>query len=93
MSHAATRRIIGSAVLALGLLSTAAVSPSDAQTTPAAGTEAGSSTRADTDEGGFDMGWLGLLGLLGLLGMRKRDTVRVDRVERVDTTASTRPRV
>ena len=93
MSHAAARRVIGSAVLALGLLSTAAVSPSAAQNAPAAGTEAGSSTQADNDEGGFDMGWLGLLGLLGLMGMRRREPVRVDRVERVDTTASTRPRV
>lgn len=91
MPHADARRILGTAVLALGLLSTAGVTPSIAQT-PAGGTTAGSST-APEEEGGFDAGWLGLLGLLGLLGMRKRDTVRVDRVERVDTTASTRPRV
>ena len=28
------------------------------------------------DDGGFDLGWLGLIGLAGLLGLRKRDDHR-----------------
>ena len=26
-----------------------------------------------TDDGGFDLGWLGLIGLAGLIGLRRRD--------------------
>jgi hypothetical protein len=82
--------MLGTATLALALLTVGAVQPSFAQTDTAA--RSGSSTAPDNDEGGFDMGLLGLLGLAGLLGMRRREPV-VTRVDRVDTTASTRPRV
>ena len=38
-------------------------------------------TVVDTDEDGFDMGWLGLLGLIGLAGLRRKPEVvhHVDR--------------
>jgi MYXO-CTERM domain-containing protein len=37
-----------------------------------------------TDDGGFDLGWLGLIGLVGLIGLRRRDDVHrtVDRAAR-----------
>lgn len=38
----------------------------DARDTPA-------TSRVDSDNDGFDMGWLGLLGLLGLTGLIRRD--------------------
>ena len=89
MSRTDSRRILGTATLAFALLATAGVQTGFAQTDTAA--RSGSST-APEDDGGFDMGWIGLLGLAGLLGLRRREAV-VTRVDRVDTTASTRPRV
>ena len=37
------------------------------------GTSGGGTETADHDEGGFDLGWLGLLGLAGLLGLKRRN--------------------
>lgn len=44
-------------------------------TTPGATT---GSVTADRDEGGFDLGWLGLIGLLGLAGLRRPKAAVVD---------------
>lgn len=46
-------------------------------TTTAPGTTTGSMS-TDRDEGGFDLGWLGLIGLLGLAGLRRPKAVAVD---------------
>ena len=94
MQRIEVRRIIGSGILALALLATGAVSPSSAQE-PATGTGAqgGATTTDDTDEGGMDLGWIGLLGLAGLLGLRKRDDHHVTRVDTTTGTATGRTRV
>ncbi len=41
--------------------------------------DATTTVTGDTEDGGFDLGWLGLLGLLGLAGLRgrQRDTPHV----------------
>lgn len=44
------------------------VGPALAQTTT---TPAASAQRAETEDDGFDLGWLGLLGLLGLAGLMR----------------------
>ena len=88
MSRSTLRTTLGTATLALSLLATAGVERSFAQDTA----RVGSSTQADTEDDGMDLGWIGLLGLAGLLGLRRREAT-VTRVDRVDTTASTRPRV
>ena len=39
--------------------------------------------QSDSDDDGFDYGWIGLIGFAGLLGLRKRD--RDDRDARSDS--------
>ena len=84
------RRLIGSSILALALVSTGA----GAQATPAGtGAQGDAQTTTDNDDGGMDLGWLGLLGLAGLLGLRRKDDHHVTRVDTTTGTGSTRARV
>lgn len=86
------RRLIGSSILALSLLATGAGAQGTAA--PATGTQGDVQTTDDAnDEGGMDMGWLGLLGLAGLLGLRKKDDHHVTRVDTTTGTGSPRARV
>ena len=55
-------------VFALGLGGVATL-PSSAQNTA----DDRNVVTTRTDDGGFDMGWLGLIGLAGLLALRRRD--------------------
>ncbi len=80
------RKLIGTSILALSLLATSA----GAQGTAATGD---AQTTTDTDDGGMDLGWLGLLGLAGLLGLRKKDEHHVTRVDTTTGTGSPRARV
>jgi len=83
------RRTFIGLVVAVSLAG-AAISAQDARdTSPAPGSATGPSapggtatTRRD-DDGGFDMGWLGLIGLAGLAGLMPKE--RKDR----DTVATT----
>jgi len=87
------RKVMASAILALALLATSAT----AQSAPPAGVQGDASTVPVDDDGGFDMGWLGLLGLAGLLGLRRKEEHHVTRVDTTTGTGagtgSTRPRV
>jgi MYXO-CTERM domain-containing protein len=47
-----------------------------AQDAAAPATPAATQNNNANDDGGFDLGWLGLIGLAGLLGLRKRDNHR-----------------
>src|SRR5262245_38741777 len=64
-----TRKMIVSAALAMGLLTSGGVA--NAQTTRY-DERTGTANRTEYGGGGFDWGWLGLLGLFGLLGARGR---------------------
>ena len=57
-------------------------------TTPAAPATV---TEVETEDNGFDLGWLGLLGLLGLAGLsgRRRDVARTTTVHTTGTTGTT----
>jgi hypothetical protein len=89
MQRTDSRRILGTAALALSLLATGAVRPTFAQTTPPPAGAPRADVETEEEGEGFDSGLLGLLGLAGLLGLRRREAT----VTRVDATASTRPRV
>ena len=88
------RKVMASGILALALLATSATAQSGA---PATGVQGDASTVPVDDDGGFDMGWLGLLGLAGLLGLRRKEEHHVTRVDTTTGTGagtgSTRPRV
>ena len=91
MQRSELRKIIASGVLALALVATTA----EAQDPAPAGTgPTGTAQIDDTDDdGGMDLGWLGLLGLAGLLGLRRKDDHHVTRVDTTAGTGSTRTRV
>jgi MYXO-CTERM domain-containing protein len=89
MQRIELRKIIASGILALAL----AFLPTDAQAQAGTGAQGDATTAPAEDDGGFDMGWLGLLGLAGLLGLRKKDDVHVTRVDSTAGTGSTRARV
>ena len=61
---------------ALLLTPVTALAQTDAATTPAT---TGTSDATNTNDRGFDYGWLGLLGLLGLAGLRRPAPQVVDR--------------
>ena len=83
------RRIVGSGILALALVATGV------QAQAGTGVQGDATTAPVEDEGGFDMGWIGLLGLAGLLGLRRKDEHHVTRVDTTTGTgtSSTRARV
>lgn len=90
MQRSELRKIIASGVLAFALVATGA------QAQDPAGTGATGTVQTDDatdDEGGMDLGWLGLLGLAGLLGLRRKDDHHVTRVDTTTGTGSTRARV
>ncbi len=90
MQRTELRKLIASGILALALLATGA----QAQDPAGTGTGATTTTQTDTsDDGGMDLGWLGLLGLAGLLGLRRKDDHHVTRVDTTAGTGSTRARV
>ena len=62
------RRPITTALLAIALLATAGVSPSQAQDAGGQGGESG-----QNDDEGTNYGWLGLIGLAGLMPKKRRD--------------------
>ena len=86
MQRIKLRKLIASGILALAFSATGV----QAQ---AAGVQGDATTVPADDDGGFDMGWLGLLGLAGLLGLRKKDDVHVTRVDTTTGPSTTRPRV
>lgn len=94
MTYIAVRRDIAALMLAGLLVLVGAPTLGSAQTTgdtsPSGQTvqRGGQVAPADDDDGGMDLGWLGLLGLAGLLGLRRRDH---DHVHRVDPRPTTRP--
>jgi hypothetical protein len=82
------RNLKSAALAALILAGTTAGALAQATTTPtteAPMAGAASDRVTDTDDDGFDLGWLGLIGLLGLAGLR-----RPKHVAHVDTTATRR---
>ena len=91
MQRNTLRRLIGSGILALALTASGAQAQAG---TGAAGTGTqGTTETQNEDEGGMDLGWLGLLGLAGLLGLRKKDDHHVTRVDTTTGTGSSRTRV
>lgn len=73
--------------LAAGLIAgSASVAFSQATTTPGAATPGATAVGQESDDDGFDLGWLGLLGLIGLAGLRGRK-------HETHVNATTRPRV
>jgi MYXO-CTERM domain-containing protein len=93
MQSTEIRRVMGSALLALALSTTMAVTPVHAQA-PGATTAAQTGTMDDNDDDdGMDLGWIGLLGLAGLLGLRRKDEHHVTRVDTTTGAGTTRPRV
>lgn len=73
-------KIVGVSAIAVSTAIVPLNLPASAQTTttPGTGTEAtqpGTVTAVDTQDDGFDWGWLGLIGLAGLAGLagRKRE--------------------
>ena len=94
MQRIGFRKIIASGILSLALVAAGAQAQE-----PGAGTGTGATGATqtdqgnDNDEGGMDLGWLGLLGLAGLLGLRKKDDHHVTRVDTTAGTGSTRARV
>jgi len=54
------------------LLAVAVPGISSAQETGTTGARTGATTSAQSDDDGFDLGWLGLLGLAGLAGLAGR---------------------
>ena len=89
MQRTELRKIIASGILALALAFVA----TDAQAQTGAGVQGDATTVPADDDGGFDMGWLGLLGLAGLLGLRKKDDVHVTRVDSTTGPGAPRARV
>lgn len=65
--------ISSDATMATAVPSAPSISADAAGTsTPPTSTLGAGPMEVERDDGGFDMGWLGLFGLLGLLGMRRR---------------------
>ena len=94
MQRTELRKLIASGILALALLATGAQAQDPAGTGAGAGGTGTTQTGdTNTDEGGMDLGWLGLLGLAGLLGLRRKDEHHVSRVDTTTGTGSTRARV
>ena len=89
MKRIELRKIIASGILALALVATGV------QAQAGSGVQGDATTAPADDDGGFDMGWLGLLGLAGLLGLRRKDEHHVTRVDTTTGTgsSSTRARV
>ncbi|MGG6296944.1 WGxxGxxG family protein [Leptolyngbya sp. AN02str] len=71
MKNASLKKIVGTSALALSLTVLSGGIAAQAQDTVPGGTV--TETEVETDDDGFDWGWLGLLGLLGLAGLRGRD--------------------
>ena len=88
MQRIKLRKLIASGILALAFSATGVQAQA-----AGSGVQGDATTVPADDDGGFDMGWLGLLGLAGLLGLRKKDEVHVTRVDTTTGPSTTRPRV